>query len=254
MEDTGRSAASNGGGTSRTRRRSKAPERLPLVIGCVEIRKDSSPSDLQATRERGTVEPQGGKGRSDAIRLSTRIFEGCENVARNARTALDGRQQWRHRTRLPRAKRGESQGRLQDATSLRAASGASRRGGVKPPDGAVHRAGLCDGPKVGKPAGKERLRCCRRRDTSRIPREEGQLRLAALPTRVGRGSEGEPRPHRRGRSGNRPPGDSTARFEGQPGDGPTAMEAARSSPAPHDGERPGCPNTDSLQKRPSRFS
>jgi len=77
----------------------------------------------------GRGQQQGGNGRGDTVRLQTRSSSGgssrrgerfsCSNAASAARETGFG-------------KRGEPQGRQQDATSLQSPSGENRRGGAKP--------------------------------------------------------------------------------------------------------------------------
>jgi hypothetical protein len=136
---------------------------LPAATGCVEIREDSSPSG-RCTRESGTAEPQGGHGRSDAMRLSTRIFEGCEKrrgnrVGRCSEAASNGRGRGLHARNA-----ANSHGRQRDATSPRAASGASCRSGAKPRVAPLVAQGRATGRRSGNRPGTGRWRSRRRRE------------------------------------------------------------------------------------------
>jgi len=183
-------------------------------------------------RESVTVEPHGGKGRSDAIRLLTRIFEGCEkrreeradSARRYASNGAPHEASTRETRRIPESAAGcnKPASRMRSKPSRWCETTGRRR-----PSRRVARWA------EGRETGRERDACGhvdRGPSIANPTRGRSVCGLPQQPTRVNRGSEGEPRPHRRGRSGNRPPGDSTARFEGQPGDGPTATEARAEQP------------------------
>lgn len=224
MEETGRFAASNGGGAARTRRRSKASKWLPLVTGCVEIRKDSSPfgsSDPAKAGRWNHREATIAVMRHGCRRGSSR---GVNSVARKAADGTRCDQQWSSiEAPTLETRRTLTVGcRMQQACEPYAEQAARvvRNHRRRRPSRRIARWA------EGRETGRERDACgdVDGGSTSRIPREADRMRLAASGPRETGARKGNLAVQARAigqPTARRPAG----RFEGQPGDGPTATEA-----------------------------
>jgi len=196
MEDSGRFVASNGGGSPRIRRRSKASE---LAASDARMRGDPQgfePKWTSHPRKR-MVEPQGGHGRSDAMRLSTEIFEGCEQRRGNrvgrfsgqpAMAVVEASTRETRRTLMV----GSGMQQAREPQAEQAAEVVRNHGRRRSSRRIARRAeGRETGPE--RDAGGD----VDGESTSRIPREAGPMRFAASAPRETGARKGN-RPRRRG--------------------------------------------------------